>query len=107
MDNWSVFDYIFNVCRSVSDVLHIACYALLVTVAILFAAHKFGSTTYIKHVYDPFTNYLVKKGFAIRVKTRMHGRSIPRVVKLTIWVGVSNRLPYIIKRIKKFFDRFK
>lgn len=109
MDGWSILDHIFNVCRTVTDVLHIFSYLLLATFAVLVAAHRVRSTTYAKYVYDPFVNYLVKKKYAIWVKSRPHGRSIPRIIKLTIWSSSSNRLPYkakIIKMLEDFINRF-
>jgi hypothetical protein len=106
MGGWSVFDYIANVCRTVSDVLHICVYLLLVTVAILVAAHRYGSETYEKYVYRPLIRYLVKKNLAVFVKARPHGRLIPRIAKITIWSSSSNRLPYIVKLIKDFINKF-
>lgn len=106
MGDWSAFDYIANVCRTVSDVLHICSYLLLVVVAILVAAHRYKSETYEKYVYQPLIRYLVKKKFAVLVKARAHGRSIPRIAKITIWSSSSNRLPYIVKLVKDFINKF-
>lgn len=106
MGGWSVFDYIANVCRTVSDVLHICAYLLLVIVAILVAAHRSQSETYGKYIYGPLMSYLIKKKYAMLVKARPHGRSIPRVVKFTIWSSSSNRLPYIVKVIRDFINKF-
>jgi hypothetical protein len=106
MGGWSAFDYILNVCRTITDVLHIGTYLLLVVLAILFAAHRCGSKTYSKHVYKPLITFLVKNKCLTLYKTRAHGRSIPTVFKITVWSAASNRLPYIIKKIKDFFNNF-
>lgn len=102
---WEIWDFITNVCRSVSDVLHIGLYLIFFILAILFAAYRSKSKTYNKYIYWPFMYFLVKHKFATLVKARKHGRSIPNIARTHIWASASNRLPYIVKAIKDFFKR--
>lgn len=78
MGSLSFFDYLFNICRSVSDVMHICVYLLLVFIAILVAFYKFDAKLYNKHVYLPLIKYLVKKQYLEITKTYTRGRRSQR-----------------------------
>ena len=63
MGSLSFFDYVFNVCRSFSDVLHICAYLLLVVIALIAALYKFDINLYNKHIYIPLLKVLYKRGY--------------------------------------------
>lgn len=106
MGGLSFFDFIFNVCRSFSDVLHICSYLLLVIVAIIVAIYKFDVKMYNRYVYIPLLRLLVRKENIRVIKLNEHGRRAQRRYKLILWIPGSNRLPYYVKAVKDFFKKF-
>lgn len=75
MGQFSFFDYLFNICRSFSDVMHICFYLLVVVIAILVAMYKCESKFYYKHVYAPLIKFLLKKHYIEYVKIYVNGRN--------------------------------
>lgn len=109
MDHFTWLDHILNVCRSVSDVLHILTYLLFVTIAIIIAIYRVDKAIVIKHILEPFMLYLVKKNQAkiIRVKPKHRVNEGGIYTYRFVWTPTSTRIPYIIKLIKSFFNRKK
>lgn len=107
MANWTLLDHIFNVCRTVSDVLHILSYLLLVTVAIIFAIYRTDRGVYDRHIYLPTLQFLAKFNIFKVVKSTRHISRRKYIVYTVTWGSTSNRLPYIIKTIKNWFNQFK
>lgn len=105
MGEFTLLDFIFNVCRSVSDVLHILCYLIVVAIAIIIAIYRYDVNIYNKHFYVPFLAFLVRHNIIKLVKTGFRHRNQPTPYKI-VWTAGSNRLPYIVKAIKSFFKKF-
>lgn len=106
MGHFTFFDHLFNVCRSFSDVMHICAYLLLVIIATLVAFYKFDAKLYNKHVYFPLIKFLVKKQYLEIVSFSNRGRRFSKKFLVLRWTANSNRLPYFVKAIKNFFNKF-
>jgi len=109
MDHFTWLDHILNVCRSVSDVLHILTYLLFVTIAIIIAIYRFDKSIVMKHIIAPFLFYLVKKkqGKLVRIKPKHRALEVGNYTYRFVWTPTSTRIPYIVKLIKSFFNRKK
>ena len=74
MASWSLVDYVLNVCRSVSDVLHIMVYLFVVIIAIIIAIYKYDKDTYTEYVVSPIIKFLLKVNLLKIIKTFISGR---------------------------------
>lgn len=48
--------YVLNICRSVSDVLHILLYVSLAVIAALYALYRTDKELYLNYIYYPMLN---------------------------------------------------
>lgn len=107
MGDFTFLDHLFNVCRSLSDVLHICVYLLLILVALIVALYRFDIKLYVRYVYIPVLKTFFKKEYDRLRSMPTHGRyNTPRYAA-SRWTTSSNRLPYFVKSIKSFFNNFK
>ncbi len=106
MGGFTFLDHLFNVCRTLSDVLHICAYLLLVLIAIVVAIYKFDTKMYTKYVYLPILKTFFKKEYQTLLSMPRHGRRSSDRVTTTKWTTSSNRLPYIVKSIRNFINKF-
>lgn len=104
MASWSLVDYVLNVCRSVSDVLHIMVYLFVVIIAIIIAIYKYDKDTYTEYVVSPIIKFLLKVNLLKIIKTTT-SRKFRTTKHQLAWSVGSNRLPYIMKIIKNFFNK--
>lgn len=104
MASWSLVDYVLNVCRSVSDVLHIMVYLFVVIIAIIIAIYKYDKDTYTEYVVSPIIKFLLKVNLLKIIKTTT-SRKFRTTSHQLAWSVGSNRLPYIMKIIKNFFNK--
>lgn len=58
MGSFSFLDSVLNVCRSVSDVLHILTYLIFALIAFLYGFRKSDIESYNKYIYEPAKNLL-------------------------------------------------
>lgn len=104
MGGFSFLDHLFNVCRTLWDVLHILAYLFLVLIAIIVAIYKYDRRMYDRYVYFPIFKLFYKKEYDAWV--RLPGRGRRQRIEVTVWSPVSNRIPYILKTIKNFINKF-
>lgn len=100
-------DSLLNVCRSISDVLHILVYLSIVIIAIIIALYRYDVALYTKYVYSPVFWFLIRHRFLVPSRPFSLKRRAAREPITYSWSVGSNRLPYIVKAIKNFINRFK
>lgn len=95
-------DYTLNVCRDVSDILHIMSYLLLVIIATLYAFYKFDDKAYQKHINTPILKLILKKNPKLVDTYIIHYINFSNRCKSGHWDSMSTRIPYSAKCLKNF-----
>ena len=95
---FSFLETMFNVCRTVYDVIHILFYVFIFLIGVLIAFYKFDKTLFGYYVYLPLLlNIFLIKSYSFRFKL---------FFKNTVWAPITNRSPYITKTIKNIWNKF-
>lgn len=111
----SFFDFLFNVCRSFSDFLHICAYLLVAIIAILIAIYKYDSSIYTKYVIMPIVFQILTFSLECTKKVTSSDQVLgkgrkpihSRGRKNSTWAPASNRVPYYVRAIKNIIKRFQ
>lgn len=82
---------------------------MFVIIAIIIAIYRYDKTIVQKHIYTPFIYFLLRRNLvkAVKVKHKHRAKLLGQQTYRIIWAPKSNRMLYIIKIIKSFFDRKK
>lgn len=99
------FEFLANICRTYTDLLHIFSYLLLIIGATILAYYKFDKNSFMSYYYKFIKILIVKK--SIDVKTISLFNIINYYILTLNLKLTSNRLPYINKinsnKVIKFF----
>ena len=102
----SFIDYLFNICRTPWDVMHIFAYLFLVFIASWVAWYKYDNSIYTRHLYLPLIKHLFNKNYVELVKLSSHGRKGYRKDTELRWTAGSNKLPYYVRALKILIKKF-
>lgn len=104
----SYYDYMCNVCRSWTDVLHIMTYLLVVICALIVALYRFDKDLYVQYIYFPlFLSSIFGSNIILRWLRNMFFLVSPGIFRPIFWNITSNRLPYCSKAVKLIVKAFK